>query len=101
MCPRRPTSVAEWAGAQLFVDRAQAARPDFQLTRGNAAAVAALCRTLEGIPLAIELVAARASALSPAQMNERLAHRFEAADQPARGQGRPPPVLVGRRGVEL
>ena len=82
--PETPDRVAESAGAQLFVDRAQAARPDFQLTRGNAAAVAALCRNLEGLPLAIELVAARASVLSPAQMNERLAHRFE--------------VLTGRRG---
>ena len=72
--PETPDQVTS---VQLFVDRAQAARPDFQLTRGNAAAVAALCRNLEGIPLAIELVAARAMALSPAQMNERLAQRFE------------------------
>jgi predicted ATPase len=72
-----PALVAQAAGVQLFVDRAQAARPDFQLTRGNVAAVAALCRNLEGIPLAIELVAARAMALTPAQMNERLAQRFE------------------------
>lgn len=71
-----PDRVAQAAGVQLFVDRAQAARPDFQLTRGNAAAVAALCRDLEGIPLALELVAARAMALTPAQMNERLAQRF-------------------------
>ena len=67
---------ARAASAQLFVDRAQSARPDFQLTPGNAAAVAALCRTLEGIPLAIELVAARAMTLPPAQMAERLAQRF-------------------------
>ena len=82
--PETPAQVVQAAGVRLFVDRAQAARPDFQLTRGNAAAVAALCRNLEGIPLAIELVAARAMALSPAQMNERLAHRFD--------------VLTGRRG---
>ena len=82
--PETPGEVAGSAGALLFVDRAQAARPDFQLTRGNAAAVAELCRKLEGIPLAIELVAARASVLSPAQMNERLARRFE--------------VLTSRRG---
>ena len=68
--------VAGAAGTQLFLDRAQAARPDFQLTAGNAAAVACLCRKLEGIPLAIELVAARAMALTPTQMTERLAHRF-------------------------
>ena len=75
--PETPALVAQAAGVQLFVDRAQATRPDFQLTRGNAAAVAALCRSLEGIPLAIELVAARAMALTPAQMNARLVQRFE------------------------
>ena len=65
------------SSVRLFVDRAQAARPDFQLTRGNANAVADLCRRLEGLPLAIELVAARAQALTLAQMAERLAQRFE------------------------
>ena len=65
------------ASARLFVDRAQAANPGFRLTPGNAPDVATLCRRLEGLPLAIELVAARAQSLTPAQMNERLAHRFE------------------------
>ncbi len=64
------------AGVQMFVDRAQAARPDFQITRSNAAAVAELCCKLDGIPLAIELVAARAQALTPAQMTLRLSERF-------------------------
>ena len=68
--------IARTASAQLFVDRAQSARPDFQLTPSNAAAVATLCRTLEGIPLAIELVAARAMTLTPTQMKERLTQRF-------------------------
>ncbi len=62
---------------QLFTDRAQAGRPDFQITAHNASAVAALCRTLEGIPLALELAAARVPALTPAQINERLLKRFE------------------------
>ena len=72
-----PEQIALAASAQLFVDRAQAARPDFQLTRGNAALVADLCHKLEGLPLAIELVAARSLSLTPAQMAERLDQRFE------------------------
>lgn len=56
---------------QLFADRAQAARPDFQITARGAEAVAALCRRLEGIPLALELAASWAQALTPAQMLAR------------------------------
>ncbi|MCC6447012.1 MAG: winged helix-turn-helix domain-containing protein [Armatimonadetes bacterium] len=61
---------------KLFLDRAQRARPDFQITPGNAAAVFAMCRKLEGIPLALELAAARMRALSPRQMLEKLSDRF-------------------------
>jgi predicted ATPase/DNA-binding SARP family transcriptional activator len=72
-----PEGLTGCASVQLFVDRAQAVRPDFQVTRRNAATVAELCRRLEGIPLALELAAARASMLTPGQMLARLADRYE------------------------
>jgi predicted ATPase len=79
------SSLLECASVRLFVDRAQAARPDFQLTRTNAAAVATLCVRLEGLPLALELAAARAGVLAPAQMLERLSQRFELLASTQRG----------------
>ncbi|MCC7434194.1 MAG: winged helix-turn-helix domain-containing protein [Methanoregulaceae archaeon] len=69
-------SLAACPSIALFVDRAQRSRPDFQITRGNAEAVRALCDGLEGIPLAIELAAARAQVLTPAQMQAQLSDRF-------------------------
>jgi hypothetical protein len=58
---------------QLFVDRARAVRPDFQCHAGNEAAIRAVVRRLEGLPLAIELAAARVRTLPPAQLAARLA----------------------------
>ncbi len=78
--PGEPESLEELArceSVQLFVDRAQAARPDFQVTAGNAEAVGTLCEHLDGLPLAIELAAARAQVLTPSQMVEQLDRRFE------------------------
>ncbi|HUR76916.1 MAG TPA: NB-ARC domain-containing protein [Acidimicrobiales bacterium] len=57
---------------RLFCDRSRGARADFRLTADNVAAVAQICRQLDGIPLAIELAAARTQSLSPAQIAERL-----------------------------
>lgn len=71
----------------LFVDRAQAIRPDFQITPRSAEAIASLCSRLEGIPLAIELAAARTRALTPAQIRERLEHRFELLVNPRAEKG--------------
>jgi predicted ATPase/DNA-binding SARP family transcriptional activator len=66
----------EWGSVRLFVACAQAVLPTFTLTPGNAAAVAQICRRLHGIPLAIELAAARSPTLSPGQMVARLDHAF-------------------------
>ena len=62
--------------SQLFVDRAQAARPDFGITDRNSDTVAALCGHLEGIPLALELAAARVQVIPPARMLEQIDERF-------------------------
>ncbi|MCW3054537.1 MAG: putative ATPase, partial [Chthonomonadales bacterium] len=72
-----PAALLEFPSVQLFVERAQAARMDFQITERNAATVAELTRRLEGLPLAIELAAAWAQMLTPAQMLERLENRFQ------------------------
>jgi predicted ATPase/DNA-binding SARP family transcriptional activator len=71
-----PNSLLSIPSVQLFVDRAQSVRADFQITAANAPAVGALCQRLEGIPLALELAAGRAQVLTPAQMLTHLEQRL-------------------------
>ena len=76
--PRGPTlaDVRASEAALLFEERARLARPDFLLTERNAAAVAKLCRMLDGLPLALELAAARTRLLSPDALVARLGDRL-------------------------
>jgi predicted ATPase/class 3 adenylate cyclase len=71
-----PESLAGFETVKLFVDRASAVDGSFAVTRANAFAVAAVCHRLDGIPLAIELAAARSRSMSVGEINERLDHRF-------------------------
>ncbi len=87
--PAALAALAAYPSVELFIERAQAVSPEFELTRENARDVAAICTALEGLPLAIELTAARAGHLSPAEMNAALvsSHNMpfmEGRDAPAR-----------------
>jgi predicted ATPase/DNA-binding CsgD family transcriptional regulator len=78
--PGRGAGLAEISGyesVRLFADRAAAAHPGFGLSPANADGVAAICRALDGVPLAIELAAAWVRALSTEQIAERLTDRFQ------------------------
>jgi predicted ATPase/DNA-binding XRE family transcriptional regulator len=66
--------VASVSSVRLFLERGRAAVPSFELTQANCAAVAAICRRLDGLPLAVELAAARLRSLSPAEVLARLDH---------------------------
>lgn len=72
-----PDEIARSESGRLFMERARSADPEFALTTENASAVAQVCRRLDGIPLAIELAAARIVAMNPAELAQGLDHRFE------------------------
>jgi predicted ATPase len=78
--PRALVDLREFAlyeAVGLFLDRAHLAAPGFEINAQNASDIAQVCRRLDGIPLAIELAAARAGSLSPGQILNRLQNRFE------------------------
>jgi predicted ATPase/class 3 adenylate cyclase len=70
-------ALSQFTAVRLFVERAQEQRPNFELTEAEAPAVAELVARLEGIPLALELAAARLRALSVADINQRLKNRYK------------------------
>jgi len=72
----QPEQLTQYAAVRLFIDRATRVSPAFKMTNENAPSVAEICSRLEGVPLAIELAAARTSILSPVQIEERLDERF-------------------------
>ena len=90
------STLTQFEAVRLFVERARAAKPDFAVTEGNLPAVAEICRRLDGLPLAIELAAARVRLLPPQAMLARLVGAYGrtplqlltggARDQPARLQ---------------
>ncbi|MGH8048416.1 MAG: adenylate/guanylate cyclase domain-containing protein, partial [Chthoniobacterales bacterium] len=69
-------TVSQFEAVRLFIDRASSVKPGFEITKQNAAAIAQICWRLDGIPLAIELAAARARVLTPEQISQRLDDRF-------------------------
>ncbi len=74
---RTPEELMQNTAVALFVDRARAVRNTFELTAENAEAVAEVCRRLDGLPLAIELAAARTKILSPQALLSRLSNRLQ------------------------
>ena len=79
-----PVSISQFEAVALFIQRAAAVRPDFQVTAGNAPAVAEICSRLDGLPLAIELAAARVKLLPPQALLSRLGQRLDALEAVSR-----------------
>jgi predicted ATPase/class 3 adenylate cyclase len=84
-------AISQYESVRLFIDRAEAARPSFRVTAENAPAIAEICARLDGLPLAIELAAARVKVLPPEAMLSRLSTRLPiltggARNLPARQQ---------------
>ncbi len=71
-----PSQIAATAAVRLFVERTRTSDPGFEIDSSNAASIAEICATLDGLPLAIELAAARTKMLTPAQLSDGLSDRF-------------------------
>ncbi|RRO16017.1 LuxR family transcriptional regulator [Saccharopolyspora rhizosphaerae] len=80
-----PEAYEQFSSVRLFVDRAKAAVPEFEVTADNAEALMRLCHHLDGNPLAIELAAVRLRSLSLQQLEERLAERYDLLTEGRRG----------------
>ena len=77
-------NVSQYAAVELFIQRARNIRPDFTVTNENAPAIAEICHRLDGLPLAIELAAARIKMMTPRELLSKLERRFDVL----RGGGR-------------
>ena len=73
-----PEAVTQAAAGALFLERARSRDRAFELTAANAGAIASVCRRVDGLPLAVELAAARMAVLGPQQLDARLAHALDA-----------------------
>lgn len=80
-CDDTPETIAASDAVELFVERAKTYNPDFSLDADNSVAIAELCRSLDGLPLAIELAAARIPSMTPAEIVSRLDHLFRVLGQ--------------------
>ena len=85
------SALSQYEAVALFIERARAVQPTFEVTNSNAPAVAELCVRLDGLPLALELAAARIALLSPESMLQRISERLKllvvgSRDLPARQQ---------------
>jgi predicted ATPase/class 3 adenylate cyclase len=86
-----PELLSQFAAVELFIQRARAAKPGFEITDDTSPAIAEICYRLDGLPLAIELAAARIKVLPPSALLTRMEHRLEfltggGRDLPARQQ---------------